>query len=184
MKPVTDALNHWIQTFVVHKTFKKFKLYMIPSGIGTGSFYSMVYNCSIPEWHHNSKSDLLAFNFNTNPKENRIEVRIVLAKPAAISTCTSNNEIICCENLTCKDIITITEYVKKNFTKNILEIYYKYNPANFKHPENPIDDFKYIYTRDYNLVNGFIEGCKSLINKIENTNKKKKEIKQDFKKGA
>jgi hypothetical protein len=104
----------------------------------------MVYNCSVPEWHHNSKSDLLAFNFNTNPKENRIEVRIVLAKPAAISTCTSNYEIICCENLTCKDIITITEYVRKNFTNKILEIYYKYNPSNFKHPENPIDDFKYI----------------------------------------
>lgn len=182
MKPVTDALNHWIQTFVVHKTFKKFKLYMIPSGIGTGSFYSMVYG-EVPERHHNSKSDLLAYNFNTNTKENRIEVRIVLAKPSVMSTCTSNNEIICCENLTCKDIITIAEYVKNNFTNKIMEVYFR-NPANFKHPENPIDDFKNFYPSDYNMVNGFIEGCKSLINKIENTNKKKKEIKQDFKKGA
>lgn len=182
MKPVTDALNHWIQTFVVHKTFKQFKLYLTPSGGAPGVYYNMVYG-KVPERHHNSESDLLAFNFITIPKENRIGVRIVLAKPSVISDCTSNYEIICCENLTCKDIITITEYVKKNFTNKIMEIYFR-NPAHFKHPENPIDDFKNYYPGDYNLVNGFIEGCKSLINKIENTNKKKNEIKQDFKKGA
>lgn len=184
MKPVTDALNHWIQTFVVHKTFKQFKLYLIPSGgVVQGVFYSMIYG-TVPERHHSTQSNLLAFNFNTNTKENRIEVRVALSKPSVMSTVTSNSEIICCENLKCKDIITITEYVKKNFTNNIMAIYYKYNPAYFKHPENPIDEFKKLHPDDYNLVNGFIEGCKSLINKIENTNKKKKEIKHDFKKGT
>lgn len=179
MKPVTDALNHWIQTFVVHKTFKQFKVYLVPSGgIAQGVFYSMCYG-SVPDRHHNSQSNLLSFNFNTNPKENRIEVRIVLAKPSVMSDCTSNYEIVCCENLTCKDIITITEYVKKNFTDKIRENYYR-SPANYKHPDNPIDDFKKYYPSDYNLVNGFIEGCKSLINKIENTNKRIKAKDSDF----
>lgn len=180
MKPVTDALNHWIQTFVVHKTFKQFKLYLIPSGgIAQGVFYSMVYG-TVPDRHHSTQSDLLAFNFNTNPKENRIEVRVALSKPSVMSDCTNHNEIVCCENLTCKDVITITEYVKKNFTNKIMEIYYKYNPAYFKHPENPTDEFKKLYPDDYNLVNGFIEGCKSLINKIENTNKRIKAKDSDF----
>lgn len=181
MKPVTDALNNWIKTFVVHKTFKLFKLHLIPSdGRAQGVFYSMVYG-TVPEQHHNSRSDLLAFHFSTNTKENKIEVNVVIAKPSVMSTCMSYNEKFCCKNLTCKDIITITEYVKKNYTKKIMEIYYN-NSASFNHPENPIDDFKKFYPSDYNLVNGFIEGCKSLINKIENTNKKKKEIKHDFKK--
>lgn len=183
MKPVTDALYNWIKTFVVHKTFKCFKLYMIPTdGQLLGVYYSMVYG-TVPELHHNSQSELLAFHFSTDTKENKIKVRVVLAKPSVMSTRMSYNDEFCCENLTCKDIITITEYVKKNYTKKIMEIYY-YNPADFKHPENPIDDFKRLYPRDYNLANGFIEGCKSLINKIENTNKKKKEIKLDFRKEA
>lgn len=180
MKPVTDALNRWIQTFVVHKTFKQFKVYLTPSGgIAHGVFYSMLYG-TVPDRHHNSNSNLLAFNFNTNPKENKIEVRIVLAKPSVMSDCTSNYEIICCENLTCKDIIAITEYVKKNFTDKIMEVYYKYNPANYKHPDKPIEDFKKFYPSDYNLVNGFIEGCKSLIIKTEAMNKRLKAKERDF----
>jgi hypothetical protein len=89
---------------------------------------------------------------------------------------------ISCDRLKCKDITDFIEYFRKGFY-GINDVYYRPNPLIAHHPDDYVKTFKEFNAYDYKQIMDFFDGCKSFLEKRNETNKRVNDVKKDFKRG-
>lgn len=190
MKPVSDALNNWIKTLITNHNHSRMKFIpMNDNKYDRGTSYVIEFG-SVPHFQSKKEDTLIRICMSTyymnHPNNNHIHTNILITKPSVLRT---NNKpqdsswfCINCDRLKCKDIKDFIEYFRKGFSK-INDVYYRPNSLIAYNPDDYAEKFKEFNAYDYKQIMDFFEGCKSFLEKRNETNKRVKDAKKDFKKG-
>lgn len=189
MKPASDALNNWIKTLITNHNHSRMKFIPInDSKYDRGTSYIIEFG-SVPNYQAKEEDTLiriwLSTYFMNKPNNNHIHTNIMITKPSVLRTNKPQDSscfCINCDRLKCKDIKDFIEYFRKSYTK-IDYIYYSHNTLIAYHPDDHVEKFKELNAYDYKQIMDFFDGCKSFLEKRNETNKRVKDAKKDFKKG-
>lgn len=189
MKPVSDALNNWIKTLITNHNHSRMKFIpMNDNKYDRGTSYVIEFGC-VPHFQTKKEYTLIRICMSTyfmnKLNNNHIHTNIMITKPSVLRTDKPQDSswfCINCDRLKCKDIVDFIEYFRKGFYK-ITEVYYRPNPLIAYNPKDYVEKFKEFNAYDYKQIMDFFDGCKSFLEKRNETNKRVKDAKKDFKKG-
>ena len=189
MKPVSDALNNWIKTLITNHKHSRMKFIPLNDNkYDRGTSYVIEFGSVA---HYQTKKDdtliriCMSTYFMNLPNNNHIHTNILITKPSVLRTNKPQDSswfCINCDRLKCKDISDFIDYFRKGFSE-IYDIYYRPNPLIAYHPDDHAERFKELNAYDYKQIMDFFDGCKSFLEKRNETNKRVKDVNKDFKKG-
>ena len=188
MKPVSDALNNWIKTLITNHNHSRMKFIpMNDNKYDRGTSYVIEFG-TVPHYQTKKDDTLIRICMSTyymnHPNNNHIYTHIMITKPSVLRTDKPQDSswfCISCDRLKCKDITDFIEYFRKGFY-GINDVYYRSNPLIAHHPDDYVKTFKEFNAYDYKQIMDFFDGCKSFLEKRNETNKRVKDVKKDFKK--
>lgn len=189
MKPVSDALNNWIKTLITNHNHSRMKFIpMNDNKYDRGTSYVIEFG-SVPHYQTKKDDTLIRICMSTyymnHPNNNHIYTHIMITKPSVLRTEKPQDSswfCISCDRLKCKDITDFIEYFRKGFY-GINDVYYRPNPLIAHHPDDYVKTFKEFNAYDYKQIMDFFDGCKSFLEKRNETNKRVNDAKKDFKRG-
>lgn len=192
MKPAVTALNDWLKTIIVHKSFNNMRIYKSDSHFATIELtWEQQYNYASNNYEFTKTASIILAVEEINGKLTNV-VKFYMTMPTGFVDYSVSDE---CRyeqftNITLKNLIEFVDFFKSMYHKE--SFYRLYNIPNhrnmgFTHDYKPFKGgFEEHFKKHQNEYNQFLEYREILFNHLKKNSKinaKKKDVKKDFVKG-
>lgn len=192
MKPATSALNDWLKTIIVHKSFNKLHIYKSePHYACIELAYAQQYDYSSNNYKYVNIADICLAVNEINGKLTNV-VKFQMTMPTGFVECNASNECKCAEftNITLKNLIDFVDFFRNMYRQPGREsLYSLYNIPNHNNMGFHCDykpfkgGFKRYFSehkKEYDKFLEYREILFSYLDKNSKINAKKKDISKDF----
>ena len=192
MKPAVSALNDWLKTIIVHKSFNYLRIYKCSPHYATIELaYAQQYSNVANHYEFMNVASIILAVEEINGKLTNI-VKFSLSMPTGFVDFSTSDENKCKQytNISLKNLIDFVNLFRGMYSNNGRDsLSYFYNIPNhrnmgFTHDYKPFKDgFKKYFKDHQNEYNKFLEYRETLFNFFEKNSKinaKKKDVKKDF----
>lgn len=193
MKPAVSALNDWLKTIILHKSFNNLPIYK--SGphyanieLGRAQQYDYVSNNYVSEIIANISLTVQEIN----GKLTNI-VRFYMTMPTGFVDATNTGKGVVFTNITLKNLIDFVDFFRNMYRSSDMEsLYYLYNIPNhnnmgfhcdYKPFKGSYEQYFKEHKKEYDKFLEYREILFSYLGKYSQINAKKKAINKDFVKG-
>ena len=191
MKPAVSALNDWLKTIIVHKSFNYLRIYKSNAHyatieLGVAQQYNYVSNNY--EDRNIATIDLCVDEIN-GKLTNVVKFRLDTPTGLVQSSNSYYSKIQTYQNITLKNLIDFVDFFRNMLCIGKESLYYLYNIPNynnmgFTHDYKPFNgSFEEYFKKHQKEYNKFLEYRETLFNFFEKNSKinaKKKDVKKDF----
>ena len=195
MKPSVSALNDWLKTIIVHKSFNNLHIIKNKADYATIELgYAQQYNYAT---NHYEFTNIASINISDDVVDGKLKnvviFRMTMPTGFVKATAGDKTKIVKFTNITLKNLIEFVDFFFEMYRKTDIGcLYYFYNipnhnnigfHSNYKPFPGGFDAYFNDHKKEYEM---FIEQREILfgyLDKISKINAKKKDIKKDFVKG-
>ena len=189
MKPAVSALNDWLKTIIVHKSFNNLRISKCSPHYATIELVNeQQYNYASKNYDFTRIAGIIITVDEINGKLTNI-VKFYMTMPTGFVDYSASDE---CEykqytNITLKNLIDFVDFFRNMYRNEHLTCSYNipnHNNMGFTHDYKPFKGtFKEYFKKHQNEYNKFLEYRETLFNFFEKNSKinaKKKDVKKDF----
>lgn len=181
MKPSTDALNKWLQTFIIHPLFHNVKIHKWDSTTGQLEWDNVPqYRNGYNDFVNEQLFTIRLFSCLDENKKFIQRMTFVIKTPTLfVPRYMQPDDFKTFDNIKLRDIIEFKKISDQYlFSNAIRNIFYIRPPITYTYEKN-----LEVYCREYKRFNDFKEAMFGYFSNCEKINAKLKALKQDFKKG-
>lgn len=188
MKPAVSALNDWLKTIIVHKSFNYLHIYKCTPHFATIELgFAQQYNYISNNYEDRTiaKIDLCVDEIN-GKLTNVVKFRLDTPTGLVQSSNSYYSKIQTYQNITLKNLIEFVDFFRNMYRKELSHLYNipNYKNMGFTHDYKPFNgSFEEYFKKHQKEYNKFLEYRETLFNFFEKNSKinvKKKDVKKDF----
>ena len=191
MKPAVSALNDWLKTIIVHKSFNYLHIYKCTPHFATielGFAQQYNYVSNNYEDRNIAKIDLCVDEIN-GKLTNVVKLHLETPTGLVPSSNSYYNKIQTYQNITLKNLIDFVDFFSSLYRNRQDSLFHLYNIPNYKnmgftHDYKPFNgSFEEYFKKHQKENDKFLEYRETLFNFFEKNSKinaKKKDVKKDF----
>lgn len=192
MKPAVSALNDWLKTIVVHKSFNYMHIYKCdPHYACIELAYEQQYNSISNNYENRNIASIYISVVEINGKLTNV-VTFCMTMPTGLVDYSTAND---CRserftNITLKNLIDFVNFFRKMYRQDSLSHLYNianYHNMGFAHDYKPFkgnfEQYFFEHKKEYDKFLEYREILFNYLDKNSKINSKKKDIKKDFVKG-
>lgn len=194
MKPAVSALNDWLKTIIVHKSFNYLRIYKCSPHHATIELaYSQQYNHVTNHYETTNIASIMIAVEEINGKLTNV-VKFSLTMPTGLVdfSASDENRYEQYTNITLKNLIDFVDFFRGMYCNGRDSLSYLYNIPNH-HNMGFTQDYKPYkggfkehfknHKKEYNKFLEYREILFSYLDKVSKINAKKKDVNKDFVKG-
>jgi len=191
MKPAVSALNDWLKTIIVHKSFNDLRIYKSDSHFATIELtWERQYNYATNNYEFTKTAIIILAVEKINDKLTNV-VKFYMTIPTGFVDFSISDDFRAqYSNITLKNLIDFVDFFRNMYRKEHLSQLYNipnYHNMGFTQDYKPFKDgFEQYFKNHQKEYNKFLEYRDILFSYLEKKSKinsKKKDIKKDFVKG-
>lgn len=191
MKPAVSALNDWLKTIIVHKSFNDLRIYKSDSHFATIELtWEQQYNYATNNYEFTKTAIIILAVEKINGKLTNV-VKFYMTIPTGFVDYSISDDFRAqYSNITLKNLIDFVDFFRNMYRKEHLSQLYNipnYHNMGFTQDYKPFKDgFEQYFKNHQKEYNKFLEYREILFSYLEKKSKinsKKKDIKKDFVKG-
>ena len=190
MKPAVSALNDWLKTIIVHKSFNYLRISKSTAHYATIELgYEQQYNYASKNYDFTTIAGIIIAVDEINKGKLTNIVKFYMTMPTGFVDYSASDE---CKyeqftNITLKNLIDFVDFFRNMYRKECLSQLYNipnHNNMGFTHDYKPFNgSFEEYFKKHQKEYNKFLEYRETLFNFFEKNSKinaKKKDVKKDF----
>ncbi|MBO7693300.1 MAG: hypothetical protein J6T10_11780 [Methanobrevibacter sp.] len=192
MKPATSALNDWLKTIIVHKSFNNLRIHKSDPHFATIELATeQQYSNASNHYEFTSIASIYLAVVEINGKLTNV-VKFCMTMPSGFVDYSLSDGYRCEQftNITLKNLIDFVEFFRKMYRQDSLSQMYNipnYHNMGFTHDYKPFkgsfEQYFFQHKKEYDKFLEYREILFSYLDKNSKINAKKKDIKMDFVKG-